>query len=142
MGKPCLSLIVAMTENNAIGKDGKIPWHLPEDLKYFKKITMGKPVVMGRTTFESIYDYLGKPLPGRTNIVMTRDDKWESHFEDVIAVSSIEGALIVSGDVPEVIVIGGAMIYSLALSLVTKMYITRIYGEYAADTYFPDVNWD
>ena len=87
MQQPRVSIVVAIGKNGAIGKDGKLPWHIPEDLKRFKALTMGHPVVMGRKTFDSIVAVLGKPLPGRTNIVITRDQNWQ--YEGVLVVHSL-----------------------------------------------------
>lgn len=133
-----LALIVAMAENRVIGVNNNLPWYLPEDLKYFKSVTMGKPIIMGRKTFESI----GKPLPGRTNIVISRNTELESDgcsvvstLEDAIQLS--ESISLIEG-VSEAIVIGGAQIYSLALPLVERIYLTEVHAEVAGDTRFPE----
>jgi dihydrofolate reductase len=136
-----LSLIVAATTNNVIGRNNELPWHLPQDLKYFKSVTLGKPVIMGRKTFESI----GKPLPGRTNIVVTRQKDWK--FSGVLVAESIEEALEVGQQfrneqqnlAEEVMVIGGAEIYRHALPLATKIYLTRINVQVNGDAYFPEL---
>ncbi|MGO3345352.1 MAG: type 3 dihydrofolate reductase [Marinomonas sp.] len=136
-----LSLIVAMSKNHVIGINNSLPWHLPNDLKYFKQATMGKPIVMGRKTFESI----GKPLPGRRNIVITRDKEYKAEGVDVV--HSLEAAISLGEDVclingyEEVMVIGGAQIYQLALEKADRLYITHVDAEIAGDAYFPDVEW-
>ena len=127
-----LSLIVAAGERNEIGRDGGMPWHLPADLKHFKEVTLGKPVVMGRRTHESI----GRPLPGRRNIVVTRNPGY--HAEGCEVAHSLEEALRIAGTAAEVMVIGGAALYREALPLAGRIYLTRVAGQFDADTYFPD----
>jgi len=127
-----LSLIVAHANNRIIGKDNDMPWHLPADLAYFKKTTLGKPVVMGRKTFESI----GRPLPGRQNIVISRDVNYNA--EGIDTVTSVEQALTKAGDVAEVMVIGGGAIYGHCLHAADRLYITHIDAEIDGDTKFPD----
>jgi dihydrofolate reductase len=128
-----LSLIVAVAENGVIGKDNRLPWHLPEDLRYFKQVTLGKPVVMGRKTFESI----GRPLPGRSNIVVTGDPDWRA--EGVLVAHSLEEALtLASGE--EVFVIGGARLFAEALPRAQRLYLTEIHRAYQGDVRFPDWN--
>lgn len=135
-----LSIIVAMANNHAIGKDNQLLWHLPEDLKYFKRITMGKPIVMGRKTFESI----GRPLPGRLNIVITRQKDWQ--HEGVKVVHTIDDALQVAeaksliDGVDEMMVIGGAEIYKTALPNADRLYLTRVDAEIDGDAFFPEVD--
>ncbi|HPF45412.1 MAG: type 3 dihydrofolate reductase [Alphaproteobacteria bacterium] len=134
------SLIVAAAENGIIGKDNDMPWKISSDLQYFKKVTMNKPVIMGRKTFESI----GKPLPGRLNIVITRDTSFNA--EGVITAHSAEMALEVAKSMAEVkglkeiMVIGGAQIYELCLPMADRLYLTRIHAEIEGDTSFPDLN--
>ncbi len=135
-----LSIIVAMANNRAIGKDNQLLWHLPEDLQYFKRVTMGKPIVMGRKTFESI----GRPLPGRLNIVITRQTEW-SH-EGVKVVNTIDDALklaeaqsLIDG-VDEVMVIGGAEIYQTSLPQAQRLYLTRVDAHIDGDAFFPEIN--
>ncbi len=136
-----LSLIVAMSTNRTIGINNSLPWHLPNDLKYFKQATMGKPIVMGRKTFESI----GKPLPGRRNIVITRDANYQADGIDVV--SSLEQAISLGEDIclvdgqEEVMVIGGAQIYELALPKADRLYITHVDAEVNGDAFFPEVDW-
>lgn len=126
-----ISLVAAMAKNRVIGKNGDMPWHLPSELQYFKEITMGKPIVMGRTTFESI----GRPLPGRRNIVISRQP--ELLPDTVDAVSSPEEALALVADAPEIMVIGGGQIYDCFLPYATRLYITHIDLEVEGDTLFP-----
>ena len=136
-----VSLIVAMASNRCIGINNELPWKLPEDLKYFKQVTSGKAIIMGRTT----YDSLGRPLPNRTNIVMTRDDTWEGPIGTRV-VHSLEAALAlaeavaVSNYQDEVVVIGGAQIYAQLLPQVERMYITEVHTEVAGDAFFPEIN--
>lgn len=132
------SLIVAMAEDNVIGINNQLPWHLPEDLKFFKRVTMAKPVIMGRKTFESI----GRPLPGRQNIVITRQT--DLTFEGADVVSSLESAIDLAKQdaaIEEVMIIGGAEIYSQALNLVDQMYITHVDLNIEGDAFFPEVDW-
>ncbi len=137
-----LSLIVAVAENGVIGKDNDLPWKISSDLKYFKEKTMGKPIIMGRKTFQSI----GRPLPGRVNIVITSDTTFAS--EGVITALSLEMALEVGMNmalvkkVDEVMVIGGAQIYNLCLPEADRLYLTRVHGDVAGDTIFPSLNSD
>lgn len=139
-----LSLIAAAANNNVIGRNNELPWHLPQDLKYFKSVTLGKPVIMGRKTFESI----GKPLPGRTNIVITRQSDWQ--HAGVLVASSVEDALALAENfrnelgqtADEVMVIGGAEIYRYALPLADKVYLTRIDEDIVGDAWFPSLSED
>jgi dihydrofolate reductase len=136
-----VSLIVAAADNDVIGRDNKLPWHLPEDLGYFKRMTMGKPVVMGRKTFESI----GRPLPGRTNIVITRNLDWRA--EGVRALADLEAALALAQEialidgVEELMVVGGAEIYAAALPLADRIYLTRVHADVAGDARLPAIDW-
>jgi len=131
-----ISLIVAAAQNNAIGKEGLMPWHLPNDLRHFKNITWGMPVVMGRKTFES----LGKPLAGRKNIVITRQAGWKA--PGVVVVKSIEDALFVvkEADVKEAMVIGGGEIYQSVFDRAKRIYLTRVEASPDADTFFPVID--
>jgi dihydrofolate reductase len=135
MGRPLVSIVVALDERGAIGHAGVLPWRLPEDLKRFKALTLGKPVVMGRKTWHSI----GKPLPGRHNLVVTRQRGLELPG-GVTVVGSLEEALRQAGDVPEVCVIGGADIYRQALPLTDVLHVTRVHATVAADTWFPPID--
>jgi dihydrofolate reductase len=138
-----LAIIVAAAKNGVIGRNNQLPWHLPQDLKYFKAVTLGKPVIMGRKTYESI----GKPLPGRTNIVVTRSKDWAA-VDGVVVTNSFEQALSEAQKVlgcnsqtsDEVMVIGGAEIYRSALQFVDRIYLTRIDAEPAGDAFFDVVN--
>ncbi|HWJ04585.1 MAG TPA: dihydrofolate reductase [Steroidobacteraceae bacterium] len=134
MARPVVSIVVALDERNAIGHAGTLPWRLPEDLKRFKTLTFGKPIVMGRRTWDSI----GKPLPGRHNIVVTRQRGLELPGATVVA--SLDEALRAAGDVPEVCIIGGAEIYRLALPLTDVLHVTRVHATVAADTWFPQLD--
>jgi len=128
-----LTLVVAMDAKRGIGIDNKLPWHLPEDLAHFKRVTLGQPIIMGRKTFDSI----GRPLPGRRNIVVTRNRDW--HHEGVDAVGSLEEAIALAGDAPASI-IGGAQIFSEALEFADRMIVTHIEREYHCDTFFPEID--
>lgn len=128
-----ISLILAMDKNNLIGNKGKLPWHIPEDLAYFKKITTGHTVIMGRKTFESI----GKILPERENIVITR--KKDFNADGCIVVHSVEEVLNLIND-KEAFVIGGGEVYELFLPYVERLYITKIEAEFEGDTYFKKFN--
>lgn len=129
-----LVLLAAVDRNRAIGKDNALPWHLPDDLKRFKRLTLGRPVVMGRKTYESI----GRPLPGRTNIVVTRDR--DLAIPGAAVVHSLDEALAASGAASEVFVIGGEQIYALALPLADRLELTEIDTAIAGDAWFPE--WD
>lgn len=126
-----ISLIAAVGKNLVIGKDNAMPWHLPADLKYFKRVTLGKPVIMGRKTFASI----GRPLPGRTNIIVTRDADYRA--EGCVVVRSIEQALQAAEGAGEVMVIGGANLFEQLLPSATRIYLTEIKADFAGDSYFP-----
>jgi dihydrofolate reductase len=128
-----LTLVVAMDAKRGIGIDNKLPWHLPEDLAHFKRVTLGQPIIMGRKTFDSI----GRPLPGRRNIVVTRNRDW--HTDGVDAVGSLEEAIALAGDAPASI-IGGAQIFNEALEFADRMIVTHIEREYHCDTFFPEID--
>ncbi|MDO8498188.1 MAG: dihydrofolate reductase [bacterium] len=136
MNSSKLSIIVAMGNNRAIGSSNGLLWHIPAELKRFKEITMGHPIIMGRKTHESI----GKALPGRTNIVITQDKNFKA--EGVEVVHSLEEALRLASSAPgnnEIFIIGGGQIYEQALSLADKLYLTLVEGDFPeADTFFPD----
>ena len=128
-----ISLIVAMAENRVIGRGNQMPWHLPADLRHFKSVTLGKPVIMGRKTFESI----GRPLPGRRNVVISRN--LDCCAEGVESVSSLDAALALVQDADEVMIIGGGQLYREALPLAQRLYLTHIELPVTdADTWFPD----
>ena len=122
---------VARADNGVIGRDGGLPWRLPADLKRFKALTMGKPMVMGRRTFESF----PAPLPGRRHIVLTRDPAWSA--EGAERVGSVAGALVLAGDVPEVAVIGGAEVFALFLPLADRVELTEVHASPEGDTAMP-----
>jgi len=129
-----VSLIVAAAANNVIGADGGLPWHLPNDFKYFKRITMGKPIVMGRRTWQSI----GRPLPGRQNIVLTRDANFEA--PGVTVVNSADAAIAAAGDADELMIIGGGQVYAEFLDTTERVYLTRVATRVAGDTVFPELD--
>jgi len=133
-----ISLIVAASDNNVIGSKGELPWRLSSDLKRFKTLTMGKPIVMGRLTYESI----GRALPGRRNIVITRQTGYEADGCDVVC--SIEAAIEAAGDAKEIMIIGGGDIYRQCLPMAERIYMTRVHAEIEGDTFFPlldDADW-
>jgi dihydrofolate reductase len=129
-----VSMIVAASANNVIGAGGGLPWHLSEDLRRFKEITMGKPMIMGRATFESI----GKALPGRRSIVMTRQADYAA--EGVEIVNTPEAALDLAGDADEVMIIGGGTVYEKFLPMTDRIYLTRVHAEVDGDTFFPEID--
>ena len=129
-----ISIIVAAAENGVIGSDNRLPWHLSDDLKRFKALSLGKPVVMGRRTFESI----GRPLPGRTNIVVSRQAGLA--IEGAVVVNSLDAALAAAGAAPEVVVIGGADIFRQALPRTDTIHLTRVHARVAGDVLFPQID--
>ena len=135
------SMIVAMAENRVIGINNKLPWYLPNDLKYFKQVTLGKPIIMGRKTFESI----GKPLPGRTNIIITRNTDWSA--EGVKVVHSLDQAYKLAEAVcdidgqSELMIIGGDQIYKSSLPEIDRIYLTQVHADVSGDAWFPEVDW-
>ncbi|HEX2534960.1 MAG TPA: dihydrofolate reductase [Chitinophagaceae bacterium] len=131
-----ISLLLAASENNVIGKDNALPWHLPRDLKYFRNQTWGMPVLMGRKTFES----MGKPLPGRRNIVITRDNGWK--HPGAVVVHSVEEAESVAAesDIRELFIIGGAEIFNSVLPRARRIYLTRIHETFEGDVFFPPID--
>jgi len=137
-----LAMIAAQSQNRVIGNNNKLPWYLPEDLKYFKRVTLGKPIIMGRKTFESI----GRPLPGRTNIIITRNPDWTHDGAGVRVVHSLQQAIelaeslaLVNG-FEESLVIGGAEIYALALPQADRLYLTQVHAEVQGDAHFPPLD--
>ena len=132
-----LSSIVATSLNHAIGKDNKLLWHLPADLKFFKNTTMGCPVIMGRKTFQSI----GRTLPGRKNVVITRDKTFNSdHQFDILVCGSLDEALVKLHAENEVFIIGGGEIYKQSMDLVDNIYLTLVKIHLDGDVYFPEIN--
>ena len=122
-----------MDRNRLIGCNNQLPWHLPADFAWFKSITLGKPIVMGRKTYDSI----GKPLPGRTNIVLTRDPSLQ--IDGVICVAGLEQAFEVAAEADELVIIGGSTVYKMALANATRMYLTHVEGEFEGDAWFPEI---
>lgn len=137
-----ISLIVAVSRNGVIGFENKLPWHLPDDLKYFKSVTMAKPIIMGRKTYESI----GRPLPGRTNIVLTRNLEW--HASGVKTASTIEQAIILAKQscetsaLNEIMIIGGEQIYRMTLHLAERLYLTEVDTDVDGDAFFPKIDYE
>ena len=129
-----ISLIAAMDQNRLIGNNNQLPWHLSEDLRHFKALTIGKPIIMGRNTFESI----GKALPGRQNIVLTSNKDWTA--EGVDAADSLEAGIALAGDADEIMIIGGVKLYQFALPVADCMYLTLIEQSFEGDAHFPA--WD
>ena len=129
-----LSIIVAMSSNRAIGINNTLPWHLSEDLKHFKSLTTGHTIIMGRKTYESI----GKPLPNRRNIVVTRN--LNTFYDGVEIVHSLEDAFSISSNDEEVFIIGGSNIYEQSLNLVKHLYITEITKAFEGDAFFPEID--
>ena len=136
-----LAVIVAAARNGTIGRNNALPWHLPEDLRYFKRVTMGKPIVMGRKTFESI----GRPLPGRTNIVISRRPDYAP--EGVRVVDSLDAALALAEEIAvidgsdELLVIGGAEIYRAAIPRASRLYLTEVHADVEGDACLPAIEW-
>lgn len=128
-------LVVAMAENGIIGKDGDLPWHLPDDLRHFKAVTLGKPIIMGRRTWAEV----GKPLPGRRNIVVSRNAEFEAPGAEVV--TSVPAALALVADEPDIMVIGGGQIYQQALTVADQIWRTLVCAQVQGDTYFPDMDW-
>jgi len=128
-----LTAVVAATENQVIGRDNGMPWHLPADLQHFKAVTLGKPVLMGRRTFAAI----GRPLPGRRNLVLSRDLGFVA--AGVETFSTLEQALAAAGDVDELMIIGGQTVYELALPHVQRVHLTRLHMQVEGDAHFPDL---
>lgn len=134
--KQTISIIAAVAENGVIGKNNQLIWHLPEDLKFFKKLTTGNSIIMGRKTYESI----GKALPKRTNIVITRKQNYDAPGCKVV--SSFNDAIAAAPADEDLFIIGGASIYKVALNHSDKMYLTRVKAEFDGDVSFPEVEWE
>ncbi len=130
-----LAMIVAASENNVIGVDGDLPWHLSEDLKRFKKLTMGHHIIMGRKTFDSI----GRLLPGRTTVIVTRQKDYT--FDGAKIAHSVEQAVDFAAEDPCPFIVGGAQIYLAAMSLVNRLFLTRVHTEIDGDTFLPKIDW-
>ena len=131
---PQLALIAALARNRVIGRDNRLPWHLPADLRFFKQTTMSKPLLMGRRTWESI----GRPLPGRRMIVLSRDPDYQALGGAVAR--SLDEAVELAGSVPEIMVIGGASLYTRTLPRAERLYLTRVDVDVPGDAWFPDWN--
>lgn len=129
-----LSIIAAMARNGVIGIANRLPWHLPEDLQHFKRLTMGHHIIMGRKTYASI----GRPLPGRETVILTRDRGFQA--PGCLTAHTLYEAIEACGDDPEVFCVGGAEIYAQALPLADRLYLTEIQAEYAGDAYFPTID--
>jgi len=129
-----VSIIAAMSENRVIGRDGKLPWYIPEDLQHFKKLTEGGAVIMGRKTYESI----GKPLPNRLNIVITREK--DKTINGCITVNSIKDAISKANSEKKIFIIGGGEIYKKSLKFASTVYLTKVHQDIEGDTYFPELN--
>jgi len=132
-----ISMIAAMGENRELGLDNELLWRLPVDMKFFRETTMGKPILVGRKTYES---FGGKPLPGRKNIVITQDESYRS--EGAIIVHNIDDALAAAQDAEEIMIIGGASFYQQLLPRADRMYLTYVHQTFAADSWFPEFNQD
>lgn len=133
-----LSLIAAVADNNCIGLNNKIPWNIPEDFQYFKKNTIGKTCVMGQATYESILSYLGKPLPGRKTVVLSRDPNFKT-LDEVRVYDDLEAALNALKD-EDVFICGGASIYKQTINRVNKLYITHVHQTFDGDVFFPEID--
>lgn len=129
-GQPLVTLIVAAADNGVIGRGNALPWHLPDDLKRFKQLTLGKPIVMGRRTFESI----GKPLPGRQNIVVTRDTNYRR--DGITVAHGVDAAVAAAGEAPEIMVIGGAELFDKFLPRAGRVHLTRVHGDVDGDVHW------
>ena len=136
MHKPIISAIAAIGKNRELGLNGKLPWHVPADLKHFKETTLGHPVIMGRKTFESLG--IHKPLPGRVNVVITRNPDYRA--EGAVVVSSVEDAVAEAKkqDQEEIFIIGGGEIFKVAMRLINRLYLTIIDAAFEADAFFPE----
>lgn len=140
--QPIICMMMAMDRNRLIGSHGQMPWHIPGELAYFKSVTLGKPVIMGRKTFESI----GKPLPGRTNVVVTRNADWSQ--EGVLVAQSLEQGLKMAAEVQpekqgrELMVIGGAQLCQAAMPMTQRLYLTTVDHAYDGDTWLESFHWD
>jgi dihydrofolate reductase len=133
--KPLISLIAAVAKNGVIGIENRLPWRLPADLQHFKSLTMGKPIIMGRRTWES----LPGVLPGRRHIVITHNRDYPAQGCDLV--HSVDEALQLAGDVPEVMIVGGGGLYGQMLPRADRLYLTRVDVELAGDAYFPEIDW-
>lgn len=139
-----ISMVAARSLNNVIGRDNDLPWRAKEDVKFFKEQTLGKPLIMGRKTFESLDNTFGRPLPGRANIVITRDESYDYDHPDVYVTNTLDDALAIAREiaerdaVDEICIGGGAEIYRLAMPVADRMYLTDIHAEIEGDTFYPE----
>jgi len=136
VNRPLISMIAAMADDRGIGIENRLPWKLPADMRWFRLHTLGKPIVMGRKTFES---FGGKPLPERTNIVITRDENYRA--EGAVVVHTIDEAIQAAGDVEEVMIIGGESFYKQMLPRADRFYVTQVHGNFEVDAWFPEFDW-
>ncbi len=132
MTSPIISMVVALDDNRLIGRNNELPWHMPADLAFFKRTTMGKPIIMGRKTWESI----GRALPGRRNVVITRNSDYQADGADVT--ESLASAIEVCAGEPEIMLIGGATLFEQCLADTDNLYLTKIHHSFEGDTWFPD----
>lgn len=134
-----ISLLVAASSNNAIGKNNQLLWHLPNDMRFFKNVSWGMPIIMGRKTFESLS---GKPLPGRFNIVMTQQRNWSTPYKDVLVAYNISEAVALAKQTgcKEVFVIGGEKIYALTMPIAQHIYLTRVHASFEGDAFFTAID--
>ena len=133
-----VTIVAAVARNGVIGVGGGLPWHLPDDLRRFKELTLGHVLVMGRKTYESI----GRPLPGRTTVVVTRSHAWDPGSSDVLVAGGVPEAIAAAAAIdPEVFVVGGAAVYAEALPLADRLELTMVDAEPVGDTTFPEVDW-
>jgi dihydrofolate reductase len=130
-----ISGVVAIAENRVMGKNNQLPWHLPADLRHFKNVTMGKPILMGRKTYESI----GKPLPGRCNVIITSDETY--HAPGCVVATCIDNAFAAVSDSEEICIIGGAGLFQQTLPQIQCLYLTIIHHPFDGDTFFPELDW-
>lgn len=135
MTKPRIAYVVAMDDNRLIGRQNDLPWRLPDDMRWFRERTIGKPCIMGRKTYDSLPNRF-RPLPGRLNIVVTRNRDYEA--PGALVVHSVEDALRAAGEVDEIIIVGGADLFRKLMSLVDRLYLTRVHGAAEGDVYFPE----
>ncbi|RIK16383.1 MAG: dihydrofolate reductase [Anaerolineae bacterium] len=135
MKRPRIAFVVAMDDNRLIGRDNDLPWRLPDDMRWFRDHTMGKPCIMGRKTYDSLPARF-RPLPGRLNIVVTRNPDYQA--PGAVVVGSIDAALRAAGEVEEIIVVGGAALFRELMPVVDRLYLTRVRGAVEGDVYFPD----
>lgn len=138
MRKPLITLVVAAADNNVIGRDNAMPWHIPEDFRHFKAVTMGKACIMGRKTFQSILDSLGKPLPGRVNIIVSRKNY---QHEGALTCKDLDEALEQAGKTgaDEVCIVGGAQIYAQSMDKANRIHLTRVHQSPDGDAFFPEL---